>query len=241
MSPEAEARLLRWWTRVYTAGLPPTERERRRAEVESDLWESSRDPDGSRQVLSRLLLGVADDVGWSINTMEPTSRSSLSWSVGSLLMISVVAGFLIYAPESAAMREWSWAWPTTIALHVIGVVALIGLRMFVDLRLIGLSWAVDGLPTTKLVQRITPWTLIAAVLVLATGLALVAGEPRLFATNTIFQIKIAAVLLALGNAWYLHTVALRDVVTPAARVSAYLSLVLWIVVIGASVLAPYAL
>jgi hypothetical protein len=63
----------------------------------------------------------------------------------------------------------------------------------------------------------------------------------LFATNTIFQIKIAAVLLALGNAWYLHTVALRDVVTPAARVSAYLSLGLWIVVIGASVLAPYAL
>jgi hypothetical protein len=156
-------------------------------------------------------------------------------------MISVVAGFLIYAPESAAMREWSWAWPTTIALHVIGVVALIGLRMFVDLRLIGLSWAVDGLPTTKLVQRITPWTLIAAVLVLATGLALVAGEPRLFATNTIFQIKIAAVLLALGNAWYLHTVALRDVVTPSARVSAYVSLVLWVVVIGASVLAPYAL
>jgi hypothetical protein len=241
MSPEAEARLLRWWTRVYTAGLPPAERERRQAEVESDLWESSRDPDGSRQVLSRLLLGVADDVGWSINYMEPASRSSLSWSVGSLLMISVVASFLIYAPESAAMREWSWAWPTTIALHVIGVVALIGLRMFVDLRLIGLSWAVDGLPTTTLVQRITPWTLIAAVLVLATGLALVAGEPSLFATNSIFQIKIAALLLALGNAWYLHTVALRDVVTPAARVSAYLSLVLWIVVIGASVLAPYAL
>jgi hypothetical protein len=241
MSPDAEARLLRWWTRVYTAGLPPEERERRRAEVESDLWESSRDPSGSRQVLSRLLLGVADDVGWSINYMEPASKSSLSWSVGSLLMISVVASFLIYAPESAAMREWSWAWPTTIALHVIGVVALIGLRMFVDLRLIGLSWAVDGLPTTKLVQRITPWTLIAAVLVLATGLALVAGEPRLFATNTIFQIKIAAVLLALGNAWYLHTVALRDVVTPSARVSAYVSLVLWVVVIGASVLAPYAL
>jgi hypothetical protein len=229
--------------------MAPAERDRRRAEVESDLWESSRDPIGRRQILSRLLLGVADDVGWSINYMEPASKASLSWSVGSLLMISVVASFLILAPESAAMREWSWAWPTTIALHVIGVVALIGLRMFVDLRLIGLSWAIDGLPTATLVQRITPWTLITAVVVLATGLALVAGEPRLFATNTIFQIKIAAVLLALGNAWYLHTVALRDVAesgsgrtpTAAARVSAYLSLLLWIVVIGASVLAPYSL
>jgi hypothetical protein len=166
-------------------------------------------------------------------------------------MISVIASFLIYAPESAAMREWSWAWPTTIALHVVGIVALIGLRMFVDLRLIGLSWAVDGLPTATLVQRIAPWTLFAAVLVLATGLALVAGEPRLFATNSIFQIKIAAVVLALGNAWYLHTVALRDTADAdadsrraparAARVSAYLSLVLWIVVIGSSVLAPYSL
>ena len=249
MRGETAARLLRWWTRVYTATLPPAERDRRRAEVESDLWESSRDPVASRQVLSRLLLGVADDVGWSINYMEPASKSSLSWSVGSLLTISVVASFLIYAPESAAMREWSWAWPTTIALHVIGFVALIGLRMFVDLRLIGLSWAVDGVPMATLVRRITPWTLIAAVVVLATGLALVAGEPRLLATNTIFQIKIAAVALALGNAWYLHAVALRDVAewdsrrtpTPAARTSAYVSLLLWVVVIGSSVLAPYAL
>jgi len=249
MRAETAARLLRWWTRVYTATLPPAERERRRAEVESDLWESSRDPAGSRQILSRLLLGVADDVGWSINTMEPTSRSSLSWSVGSLLTISVVAGFLIVAPESAAMREWSWAWPTTIALHVLGIVALIALRMFVDLKLIGLSWAVDGVPMATLVQRITPWTLVAAVVVLATGLALVAGEPRLFATNSIFQIKIAAVVLALGNAWYLHAVALRGVAQgdsratppPAARLSAYLSLLLWVVVIGTSVLAPYAL
>jgi hypothetical protein len=250
MSPETAARLLRWWTRVYTAAMPAAERERRRAEVEADLWESLRDPAGSRQILSRWLLGVADDVGWSINFMEPTSKSSLSWSVGSLLTVSVLTVFLLYAPESAAMREWSWTWPATIALHVIGIVALIALRMFVDLRVIGLSWAVDGTPVTTLAQRITPWTVIAAVVVLATGLALVAGEPRLFATNSIFQLKIAAVVLALANAWYLHAVALRDVAKwdsrgtrspPAARASAYLSLVLWVVVIGSSVLAPYAL
>ncbi len=248
MSAPTAARLLRWWTRVYTAGMPAAQRERRRAEVESDLWESLRDSVGSRQILSRLLLGVADDVGWSINFMEPTSKSSLSWSVGSLLTVSVLAVFLIYAPESAAMREWSWMWPATIALHVIGIVALIALRMFVDLRVIGLSWAVDGTPIATLAQRITPWTVIAAVVVIATGLALVAGEPRLFATNSIFQLKIAAVVLALANAWYLHAVALRDVAAwdsrgtpPAARASAYLSLVLWVVVIGTSVLAPYAL
>jgi hypothetical protein len=249
MRAETAARLLRLWTRVYTAGMARAERERRRAEIESDLWESLRDAAGSRQILSRLLLGVADDVGWSINTMEPTSRSSLSWSVGSLLTISVLAIFLLYAPESAAMREWSWMWPTTIALHVIGMVALIAFRMFVDLRLIAFHSAADGVPRATLVHRITPWTVIAAVLVLATGLALVAGEPRLFATNAMFQIKIAAVVLALGNAWYLHAVALRDVAqwdsraapATAARASAYLSLVLWVVVIGSSVLAPYAL
>jgi hypothetical protein len=56
----------------------------------------------------------------------------------------------------------------------------------------------------------SPETVIAAVVVIATGLALVAGEPRLFATNSMFQLKIAAV-------------------------------VLWVVVIGSSVLGPYAL
>jgi hypothetical protein len=62
--------VVRAWTRVYTYGLPPAERIARRAEIDSDLWESKHDPDASRggwaamQVLARLLIGIPDDLAW---------------------------------------------------------------------------------------------------------------------------------------------------------------------------------
>jgi len=243
MRAQTAAHLLRWWTRLYTVAMPREQRERRRAEVESDLWESLRDPAGSRQILSRLLLGVADDVGWSITHMEQTSRSSLWWSVGSLLVFVAVAGTLIYAPESAVMREAIWAWPTVAGLHVVGIVTLISLRLLIDLRLIGLRWPFGGVPMATLARRVTPWTALAVLLTLATGLALYAVDPGDLAANSMFQIKIAALVLALVNVWYCHAVALRDAAqwqpTPAARASGYLSLTLWAVLIGISLLVPY--
>ena len=62
--------VLRAWTRVYTWRLDPLLRERRRAEIESDLWECQQDPAGNRgitpasQLLARMVMGVPDDLAW---------------------------------------------------------------------------------------------------------------------------------------------------------------------------------
>ena len=66
MSPRAAAGVARWWTRLYTAGLPVDLRDARRAEVESDLWESVADGAPSRHILARVALGLADDLTWSL-------------------------------------------------------------------------------------------------------------------------------------------------------------------------------
>jgi hypothetical protein len=247
MRAQTAANFLRWWTRLYTVAMPLEQRERRRAEVESDLWESLRDPAGSRQILPRLLLGVADDVGWSITHMDETSRSSLRWSIGSLLVFVVAASTLIYAPDSQTMREAIWAWPTASALHVVGILNLIVVRLLVDLRLIGLRWPFGGVAMATLARRLTPWTVMAALLTLGTGLALYAVDPGDLGANSMFQVKTAALVLALVNIWYCHAVALRDVADwgsqrapmPEARASGYLSLTLWAVLIGISLLVPY--
>lgn len=60
---------VRCWTRLYTWRLPPAVRDARREEIESDLWESSHDPGITEaelaiQTVTRLTLGVADDVAW---------------------------------------------------------------------------------------------------------------------------------------------------------------------------------
>ena len=62
---------VRLWTRLYTSGLPSAVRGRRRAEIDSDLWEwcadqASGSRAGAMQLLLRLVLGMPDDVAWRV-------------------------------------------------------------------------------------------------------------------------------------------------------------------------------
>jgi hypothetical protein len=55
---------------LYTWRLDPVLRERRRAEIDADLWECQHDRAAHRglgpaiEVIARLLIGVPDDLGW---------------------------------------------------------------------------------------------------------------------------------------------------------------------------------
>jgi uncharacterized protein (TIGR03435 family) len=77
---------VRAWTRLYTSRLPPAVRNRRRAEIDSDLWEwladQASEPPGTGAVrlLLRLLLGMPDDVAWRVElgVLDPVSHRSLT-------------------------------------------------------------------------------------------------------------------------------------------------------------------
>jgi hypothetical protein len=64
--------LVRGWTWLYSRGMDPASRDRRRAEIESDLWEFHEDarhrgasPSGiAVHMIARLGLGVPHDVLW---------------------------------------------------------------------------------------------------------------------------------------------------------------------------------
>ena len=62
--------LVRVWTRIYTWRLPHAICESRRAEIESDLWESRHDRAAgiasAFQMIARLLLGIPDDLTWRV-------------------------------------------------------------------------------------------------------------------------------------------------------------------------------
>jgi len=66
--------LTRSWTALYTRGLPAELRDRRRDEIESDLWEQRRLDDFEQtaaadtavEVLLRLVLGAPADIIWRI-------------------------------------------------------------------------------------------------------------------------------------------------------------------------------
>ena len=102
-----------------------------------------------------------------------------------------------------------------------------------DLRLTG--WAFGGVPASQLVSRAAPWSLVGAIVTVVSGMALYSADAARMASNPVFQFKVAALALALANAWLFHAVLsrrMRDWDTAAAppravQASAYVSLALW--------------
>ena len=235
----AAVSVARWWTRVYTAALPVDVRDARRLEVESDLWESVADGAPSRHILARLALGVVDDLTWSLTVMDTSTRATATWSVGSLLAFVFSWLWLSFAPESLAMRESRWAFPAAAAFHLLGIVLFVGMRLVLDLRVIG--WAFRGTAASEVITRIAPWSLAGAVVTVVSGMALYSADAARMAENAVFQFKVAALAAALVNAWFFHAVLAphaRDWDTgsrvPAPAVaSALLSLALWVVLVFA--------
>jgi hypothetical protein len=240
MSPRAAAGVARWWTRVYTAGLPADLREDRRAEVESDLWESLADGAPSRHILARLALGIGDDLTWSLTFMDTSTRATATWSIGSLLVVVLSWMWLTLAPDNPTMVHSRWAFPLASVFHLLGMVLFIGMRLVLDLRVTGLAFA--GTAVSDILKRVGPWSLLGAVVTVVSGMALYSADSTRMAQNPMFQLKVAALAAALANAWLFHAILTRrsrewdsGARLPAPAVaSAYVSLALWVglVVLG---------
>jgi hypothetical protein len=238
-------RVTRWWTRVYTAGLPVDLRDARRAEVESDLWESVADGAPPRQILARLALGIADDLSWSLTFMDTTTRHTAGWSLGSLAVFTMAWLWLSQAPQSAVMRESVWAFPMALVNHLVGLVLLVGMRLPLDLRLMG--WAFGGMRVSQLAKRTAPLALVGGIVTVISGMALYAADPARMSSNPMFLFKIAALAAALVNAWIFHAVLVRRVgdwdnsarLPAIVQASGYTSVLLWTALIVAGRLIAF--
>jgi hypothetical protein len=107
MGAGMSAWLVRAWTNVYTFALPADIRERRRAEIESDLWESAHDPDVPRHaVMLRLLRGMPADLLWRIEiTPGPEQARVAVGLLGAAIMLAMVWAFVRpTAPPPAPRR-----------------------------------------------------------------------------------------------------------------------------------------
>lgn len=92
--------LVQIWTRVYTWGMNLEARDRRRAEIESDLFEFQQDfaHIGSMRpaahVLMRVLAGAVDDIGWRVE--ETAARAAPSAKVSVVAAIAAIAASLAW-------------------------------------------------------------------------------------------------------------------------------------------------
>jgi hypothetical protein len=98
----AAATLVRLWTRLYTRGLPPQLLAARRAEIESDLWESAHDPRAPRGtraavlMCARLTLGMPSDLLWRAAHTSPLTRRALAVGLTTTAAASVLAMLWVY-------------------------------------------------------------------------------------------------------------------------------------------------
>ena len=86
------------WTYIYTTGLDPDLRDRRRAEVASDLWESRHDgrPPLSlaAHTFARLTFGLFSDLRWR---SEHRQASLFEWFTVRFMAATAIATLVVWA------------------------------------------------------------------------------------------------------------------------------------------------
>lgn len=142
----------RSWTSVYTLGLPRAVRERRSAEIESDLWEQQTAAGAEREspvdtgfeILARVLLGIPADVTWRVaagranapsNAKDQGARTMFTKLLASLATVFTVfagAWFIFVAIGRSADSAEGFAVPLLgagLALLAGGVAAFWSVRI----------------------------------------------------------------------------------------------------------------
>jgi hypothetical protein len=93
----------------------------------------------------------------------------------------------------------TWVWPTSEALHFIGLWLLFGILLIANLRLMGLMRAIPF----SAVHRLLPWAALGLVLNTITGMGWVLAAANQYVENYSFFWKIGLLLLAQLNLLYI--------------------------------------
>jgi hypothetical protein len=148
----------------------------------------------------------------------------------------VIAGRLIAyedSPTHLLVRISPWIFPAIESAHLLGLCALGGTLLIVDLRMLGVG--LTNQPLAALAAAVHPWLRASLALIISTGLLLFASEPGRVLHTPAFWVKIATLPAAI-----LYTFTLRRRVATQSldtsrltRGTATVSLLLWFTVAAA--------
>ncbi|WP_411037297.1 DUF2214 domain-containing protein [Shinella sp. BYT-45] len=134
-------------------------------------------------------------------------------------------------PVAAALKGSARLYLVVNAAHVLAIGLVVGAIVPLDLRLAGV---IRSAPIAAVGPLLSCTAAAGVVLAVLTGLCLFSVRPQEYAQNPAFLAKVSLVALGVANALVLHRLGgwrralATGAVTPALRVQALLSLVLWI-------------
>lgn len=147
-------------------------------------------------------------------------------------MLNAIAAAVAATDLAAWAAGDPLAYPVANALHLVGLVMLVGGIGLLDLRLMGL-W--PQLPVAPLARAVQPVAVIGLLLLMATGTVLFAADAVALAGSQTFLRKLILLGLALLNAALFRLLWRRPMlfgaIRPEMRAMAALSLALWLAVL----------
>jgi hypothetical protein len=154
------------------------------------------------------------------------------------VVTSATAASISNAPGfGIALAAHPWAYPAVEAVHLLGIAALVGSLLLVELRVWGVGLAV---PLQPLARLALPVTLAGFALAACSGLLMFATRPAELLASTTFVVKMTLLMLAGLNAAAFHARGSLDKADGVARAQTLASFVLWLAVIGAGRWIAYA-
>ena len=143
--------------------------------------------------------------------------------------------WLAQTPVSQTIQKIGWIIPTVQTIHILSIAAVIGSMVLLDLRVLGIAARTQSLESVS--RRLLPWVWRALIVLLLSGAVMVTGEPGRSLVNSIFQLKMALVIVAGVLTFFLQRSLGRASATVDApgdaKAIAALSLVLWVAIVFA--------
>jgi hypothetical protein len=130
---------------------------------------------------------------------------------------------------SNAMAASKWAFAIVEMIHLLGLALLGGTVLMVDLRLLGLR--LRRRPVDEVARELSPLSSAGLAVMIISGALLVVDGPLRYYGNAAFRLKMLLLVAAVTFALTLHRRAVRlssGRVTTEARVTALVSLALWL-------------
>jgi hypothetical protein len=130
-----------------------------------------------------------------------------------------------------ALNNTEWAFPLAECVHIGGFAIGVGSIVLVDFRMLDLGMQHET--SARILRYTEPWTLIALVFVIFSGLALFLSQTGIYLINQIFPLKMYLLLAALLYNFTVHRrVATMEHPPPVlSKAVAIVSLLLWMSIV----------
>ena len=147
---------------------------------------------------------------------------------------------------SIALHESRYVFLGVLMIHVLTVSVFVGTAVMIDLRLLGRT--MTHVPASQVIARLLPWSEAGFAVMVVTGTLLFYASPLARYENMFFRMKMAALVLALLNAWLFRRTQYRrvaewdlDPVPPRrVRMTGALSLALLAIIITTGRMMAYS-